>query len=249
MTTRGGSWTDLMSDETVVDALSLSMLLEDTVTPASGGRGSTKRSTNYTPQEDMQLCMSWETGQGILERIAEHFHANRTFHSDKNLNSLENRLDTIKKECGKFHACYEQDEPQASETKRPIGRKEAKQRLKTRGDAGPYKEAIEELILDKKEQKKLREEEKKLKEERWKEKRMIHHQKISLVKEKFMWEQEQRIMFCDVSTLNLDRKTYVLAMRAQNAAQKMAAFNSGFGSRFDGGFESSKGGDVNGASQ
>ncbi|RCV38971.1 hypothetical protein SETIT_8G185400v2 [Setaria italica] len=143
----------------------------------------------------------------------------------------------------------EEGDENASETKRPIGRKEAKQRLKTRGDAGPYKEAIEELILDKKEQKKLREEEKKLKEERWKEKRMIHHQKISLVKEKFMWEQEQRIMFCDVSTLNLDRKTYVLAMRAQNAAQKMAAFNSGFGSRFDGGFESSKGGDVNGASQ
>ncbi|RCV45745.1 hypothetical protein SETIT_9G477800v2 [Setaria italica] len=141
------------------------------------------------------------------------------------------------------------DSARASQTKRPIGRKEAKQRLKTGGDAGPYKEAIEELILDKKEQKKLREEEKKLKEERWNETRMIHQQKISLEKEKFMWEQEQRIMFCDVSTLDPDQKTYVLAMRAHIAAQKMAAFNSGFGSGFDGGFDSSKGGDVNGASQ
>lgn len=38
-------------------------------------------------------------------------------------------------------------------------------------------------------------------------------------------------------------------MRAQIAAQKMAAFNSGFGNRFDGVFDSFKGGDVNGASQ
>ncbi|RCV10145.1 hypothetical protein SETIT_2G088900v2 [Setaria italica] len=118
------------------------------------------------------------------------------------------------------------DSARASQTKRPIGRKKAKQRLNTGGDAGPYKEAIEELILDKKEQKKLRGEEKKLKEERWKDTRMIHQQKISLEKEKFMWEQEQRIMFCD-----------------------MAAFNSGFGNRFDGVFDSFKGGDVNGASQ
>jgi hypothetical protein len=45
-----------------------------------------------------------------------------------------------------------------NQKKRPIGRKQAKERLKTGGDAGPYKEAIEELILDKKEEKKLREE-------------------------------------------------------------------------------------------
>ena len=45
--------------------------------------------------------------------------------------------------------------------------------MKTEGDAGPYREAIEELILGKEEDKKLRkirwEEEKKLKEDKWKE--------------------------------------------------------------------------------
>jgi hypothetical protein len=40
-----------------------------------------------------------------------------------------------------------------NQKKRPIGRKQAKERLKSGGDAGPYKEAIEELILDKEEKK------------------------------------------------------------------------------------------------
>jgi hypothetical protein len=56
--------------------------------------------------------------------------------------------------------------------KRPMGRKQVKERLKI-GDVGPFKEAIAELISDKKEEKKLREEEKKLKEERWKEDRKM----------------------------------------------------------------------------
>jgi hypothetical protein len=56
------------------------------------------------------------------------------------------------------------------------------------------------------------------KEERWQETRMIHQQKIFLEKEKLMWEQEQRIMFYDLSTMDSDKKTYVLAMRAQIAA-------------------------------
>ena len=133
------------------------------------------------------------------------------------------------------------DLTQANQEKRPMGRKQAMIRLRTGGDEGPYKEAIQELILDKKEEKKLKEErweeEKKL-EERWKETRMIHQQKISLEKEKLMWEQEKSIMFCDLSTMDSDQKTYVSVMRAQIAAQKMAAFSAGFG----GGFSVSSGG-------
>ncbi|RLN27871.1 glutathione S-transferase T3-like [Panicum miliaceum] len=289
MTAPGGSWSGLLSDETDVDALSLSMPPEDIRTSASGGKGSSKRSSNYTQEEDIQLCMSWENistdsivgneqpGKAYWKRIVEHFHANRTFHFNRSVNSLEHRWDTIKKECSKFQAFYEQverrhpsgipykehlleaqtmytnkppnkafqfihcwlkvrncpkfqsvdkshkrpspsksstpsergaeeqegdgsgrsqttDPTQTSQNKRPMGRKGAKERWKTGGDAGPYKESIEELILEK-EEKKPREEEKKLKEERWRETKMIHQQKISLEKEKFMWEQEQRIMF------------------------------------------------------
>ena len=57
--------------------------------------------------------------------------------------------------------------------------------MKIGGDAGLYKEAIAELILDKKEEKKLRElrwdEEKKM-EDRWKETKMIQQQKIIIGK-------------------------------------------------------------------
>ncbi|OEL13905.1 hypothetical protein BAE44_0025076, partial [Dichanthelium oligosanthes] len=137
------------------------------------------------------------------------------------------------------------DSTQPSQKKRPIGRKQAKDMLKTGVDAGPYKEAIEELILEKKEVKKLKEE--RWEEERWKETKMIHQQKISWEKEKFMLEQEQKIMFCDVSTLDQDQKSYVLV-----AAQKMAAFNCWFGDGFDGGFGASSGGsggDDDGAAQ
>ncbi|EEE62842.1 hypothetical protein OsJ_17645 [Oryza sativa Japonica Group] len=54
------------------------------------------------------------------------------------------------------------DLSQPSAKKRPIGRKQAKEKLKNGGEDGPYKEAMKDL-LDAKEK------EAKLKEERWKE--------------------------------------------------------------------------------
>ncbi|RLN35853.1 glutathione S-transferase T3-like [Panicum miliaceum] len=267
----------MLSDETDTDTLNLSMPLEDIATRATGGKGSVKRSSNYTQKEDIQLCMSWENistdpivgneqpGMAYWKRIAEHFHANRTFESDRSANSLEHRWDTIKRECSKFQAFYEQverrhpsgipykehlleaqtffsakdpknkafqflhcwlkvrnypkfqaieqshkrprsskssmpsgggaeevgdesgknqspDPTQANQNKRATGRKGAKERLKTGGDAGPYKETIQEFILDKKEEKKLREarweEEKKMREERWKETKAVQEPQV-----------------------------------------------------------------------
>ncbi|CAO2187158.1 unnamed protein product [Urochloa humidicola] len=150
------------------------------------------------------------------------------------------------------------DSTQPRPEKRPIGSKQAKEKLKTGGDDGPYKKDIEELILNNKEKeksraedKKLKEErwkeEKKLKEERWKETRMLQEKKISLERERFLWEQEQRIMFCDLNTLDPTQKTYMLAMRAQIAEQKMAAFNGKFSSDGFGAPSNGGGGDVDGA--
>ncbi|CAO2188038.1 unnamed protein product [Urochloa humidicola] len=55
MAARGDSWTSLLFHEVDVDALGLSMPLEDIVTPTSGGIVSTKQSSNYSQQEDIQL--------------------------------------------------------------------------------------------------------------------------------------------------------------------------------------------------
>jgi hypothetical protein len=78
---------------------------------------------------------------------------------------------------------------------------------------------------------------------------MLHERKLSLEARKIqneeknrLWEQEQKIMFCDLDTLDLSQKTYVIAMRAQIAAEKMAAFNSAFGGS-NGGHEASGGGE------
>ncbi|RLN28396.1 glutathione S-transferase T3-like [Panicum miliaceum] len=285
MATGGGPWTNMISDEIDVDAISLSSgfqwSLDDLGTQTKVAKAVPKRAGNYTHEEDIQLCISWENistdpiigneqpGRAYWKRIADHYHANKSFESDRNANSLEHRWSTIHKECQKFQRYYDEVErlhpsgipykehilaaqtlfakgplkksfqflhcwlkvrhcqkfqtidnnrrshsnmssngategddgddsgrsysTEPNPNKRPIGKKQAKERLKTGADAGPYKEAIEELILDKKEEKKLREvrweEEKKLKEERWKETKIIHQQKILLEKEKLMWEQ------------------------------------------------------------
>jgi hypothetical protein len=51
-----------------------------------------------------------QPGMAYWKKIAEHFHTNRTFQSDRSANSLEHRWDTIKKECNKFQTLYEQVE-------------------------------------------------------------------------------------------------------------------------------------------
>ncbi|EAZ41916.1 hypothetical protein OsJ_26462 [Oryza sativa Japonica Group] len=80
-----------------------------------------------------------------------------------------------------------------------MGRKQAKEKMKN-GEDGPYKEAMKDL-LDAKEK------EAKVKEERWKETKEI---------------QEHKLLFAE------HVRTYVLAMRTQIAASKVAALNVGF---------------------
>lgn len=81
-----------------------------------------KRSSNYTHDEDIQLCKSWinistdaivgneQPGKSYWARIAEHYHENRTFESDRNANSLEHRWNVLQKECMKWQANFEQVE-------------------------------------------------------------------------------------------------------------------------------------------
>lgn len=54
---------------------------------------------------------------------------------------------------------------------------------------------------------------------------------ISIEERRLMWEQEQKVMFCDVNALEADVKTYVLAMRAKIANAKLVELNTSFGGR------------------
>lgn len=91
------------------------------------------------------------------------------------------------------------DASQLDPKKRPIGRKQAKEKLKSGGEAGPYKEAIQDLIVEK--------EDRKLKEDRWKETKALEEAKLAHEKDKLIWEQKQKTTFCDVSTLEPDVRT------------------------------------------
>ena len=71
----------------------------------------------------------------------------------------------------------------------------------------------------------------------------LEERKIANEEKKTLWEQEQKVMFCDLDTLDPSQKTYVIAMRAQIAAEKMAAFNNAFGGS-SGGHEASGGGEI-----
>jgi hypothetical protein len=106
---------------------------------------------------------------------------------------------------------------------RPTGRKCAKEQLKNKeGDDGSYKNVVQELLVEKKEKRKM-------KELRWQEAKTMHERRISVDEKRLMWEQEQKIMFCDVNTLDGDQKNYVLTMRAQITAMKMAEFSQSLG--------------------
>jgi hypothetical protein len=104
-----GTYTDLVLDATNVDS-----------TPVQSTQSKTqKRSTNYTQDEDIQLCVSWENvssdpivcneqpGKAYWSKITQHFHANKTFESDRNACSLEHRWGTIQRECMKFQVIFE----------------------------------------------------------------------------------------------------------------------------------------------
>ena len=87
------------------------------------------------------------------------------------------------------------------------------------GDEGSYKNAIQELLNEKKE-------ERKMKDLRWQEAKTIHERKISVEEKRLICEQEQKIMLYDVNSLVVvDQNNYVLPVRAQITAPKMAEFS------------------------
>ena len=140
----------------------------------------------------------------------------------------------------------EDDESRKSQTpdssmpsgKRPMGRKQAKEKLKKGGEQTNYAGLLEKLLTEKE----------KIREDRWQENKMMQERKVSIEErkvsleerkvaneeKKMIWDQEQKIMFCDLNTLEPAQKTYVIAMRAQIAAEKMTAFNSAFGGSSEG---------------
>jgi hypothetical protein len=55
-------------------------------------------------------------------------------------------------------------------------------------------------------------EEHKQREARWNRNNLVEERKVQIEEKRLLWEQEQKIMFCDVSKLDDSQRTYVLAI-------------------------------------
>lgn len=98
------------------------LLMVSDPTPSSGGKGVSRRGSGYIQCEDIQLCTSWmnisndpivgneQPSKTYWNMIADDFHQNRDFDSNRSANSLEHRMGIILKDCMLFQACYEQIE-------------------------------------------------------------------------------------------------------------------------------------------
>ncbi|TVU25299.1 hypothetical protein EJB05_27791, partial [Eragrostis curvula] len=97
----------------------LQILMPEDATPS---KRPPKRGSNYSVEEDIQVCKSWinisndavvgtdQPGATYWERIAQDFHKNKNFESDRSANSIEHRCQTILKECMRFHGYFEEIE-------------------------------------------------------------------------------------------------------------------------------------------
>jgi hypothetical protein len=61
----------------------------------------------------------------------------------------------------------------------------------------------------------LKTEEYKMKKERWGKDMMLEQRRIEVEERRLQWEQEQKVMFCDVTTMDDDQRAYVKAKRAR----------------------------------
>lgn len=123
-----GDWSRLMSENTAIDDIAiLPIATQPNGPPQSASAPSARRrkpirAANYSQNEDLQICKSWDSissdpitgneqpSRAYWKRIHEHFHANKDFASDRSENSIEHRWGTIHKECQKFQGLFEEVE-------------------------------------------------------------------------------------------------------------------------------------------
>jgi len=102
-----------------------------------------------------------------------------------------------------------------SKKARPPGRKQSKDKLKNEGD-DEYKDMMQNLMV-------MKAEEHKMKKERWDKDMALEQRRLQMEERRLQWEQEQKIMFCDMTTMDAHQRAYVLAKRALIAKETSAA--------------------------
>ena len=99
---------------------------------------------------------------------------------------------------------------------RPPGQKQSKVKLKRNEGGDEYKDMMGNLMA-------MKAEEVKLKKERWEKDVMIEQRKLDIEERRLQWEEELKIMFCDMSNMDEHQKAYLMAKRAQFAKTASAS--------------------------
>ncbi|CAL4988472.1 unnamed protein product [Urochloa decumbens] len=192
----------------------LEVLIQASIPFVSDSGRSKGRGGNYNHNEGIQLCWSWmaitfdqrigsdQSKDTYWNRIAQHYHMNKTFDSE----------------------AHEDDR---APSKRPPGRKQSKQKQKM--NEGDHEYALQFATFVQ-----MKAEEHRKREERWKAEKELEERKL-------LWDQEQKIMFCDMSNMDESKRAYVMAMRQQIAAAKVALVKASGGCSTS---EQGSGGDV-----
>lgn len=103
-----------------------------------------------------------------------------------------------------------------SKKARPPGRKQSKDKLKKNEGDDEYKDMMQNLMV-------MKAEEHKMKKERWDKDMALEQRRLQMEERRLQWEQEQKIMFCDMTTMDAHQRAYVLAKRALIAKETSAA--------------------------
>jgi hypothetical protein len=111
---------------------------------------------------------------------------------------------------------------------RPLGQKQAKEKLKRREEGDEYMEVWGSFLQ-------MKTEEQKQKEDKWNKSNQLAQRKLEIEERKLLWKQEQKSIFCDVSMMDANQRTYVMAMREQITKKKAALLSSRSGRDGDGG--------------
>jgi hypothetical protein len=113
---------------------------------------------------------------------------------------------------------------------RPPSRKQANEKLKRCEGGDEPMEVWGTFLQVKTEEQKQKEarwyKNNQLEEARWNKSNQLEEHKLKIEERKLLWEQEQKIMLCDVSMMDVNKRAYVMAMREQIAKENVALLSS-----------------------
>ncbi|KAF8667136.1 hypothetical protein HU200_053323 [Digitaria exilis] len=217
--------------------VALEVVTQTPITDTGSSRG---RGGNYNHTEDIQLCWSWIaiTFDPRINLAQQSYDKTKGFpylhcwmevrHTEKFQTIYEGMKHTQGKRERKSTTPMQQaQQDDRAPSKRPPGRKHSKEKQSKKSGEDEYAAQFATFIQ-------MKTEEHQKRGERWKAEKELEERKL-------LWDQEQKIMFCNMSDMDENQRAYVKAMRQQIVTAKEALAKAAGGGSTS---EQGSGGDV-----